>query len=147
MGDVLTFIEKAEKTLDEKKALELQKKIKKSGFDLEDFLEQLKAIKKMGPIAQIAEMIPGMSKLASRLPDGVQEAHMKKVEAIVLSMTPAERRNPNIIGGSRRKRIAKGSGTGTHDVNQLLNQFAQMQKLMKMGASGKIPKNMMGMFK
>jgi signal recognition particle subunit SRP54 len=147
MGDVLTFIEKAEKTLDEKKALELQKKIKKSGFDLEDFLDQLKAIKKMGPIAQLAEMIPGMGKLAAKLPDGVQEAHMKKIEAIVLSMTPEERCNPNIIGGSRRKRIAKGSGTGPHDVNQLLNQFAQMQKLMKMGANGKIPKNMMGMFK
>jgi signal recognition particle subunit SRP54 len=146
MGDVLTFIEKAEKTLDEKKALELQKKIRKSGFNLEDFLEQLKAIKKMGPIAQLAEMLPGMGKLAARLPDGAQEAQLKKVEAIVLSMTPQERQNPNIIGGSRRKRIARGSGTATHDVNQLLNQFAQMQKLVKMGANGKIPRNMMGMF-
>jgi signal recognition particle subunit SRP54 len=146
MGDVLTFIEKAEKTFDEKKALELQEKIKKTGFDLEDFLEQLKAIRKMGPIAQIAEMIPGVSKLASRLPDGAQEAQLKKVEAIVLSMTPQERRNPSIIGGSRRKRIARGSGTGTHDVNQLLNQFTQMQKLMKMGVRGKLPKNFMGMF-
>jgi len=146
MGDVLTFIEKAEKTFDEKKALELQEKIKKTGFDLEDFLEQLKAIRKMGPIAQIAEMIPGVSKLASRLPDGAQEAQLKKVEAIVLSMTPHERQNPSIIGGSRRKRIARGSGTGTHDVNQLLNQFSQMQKLMKMGVRGKLPKNLMGMF-
>src|SRR3989304_4663488 len=147
MGDVLTFIEKAEKTLDEKKAVELQQKLKKSGFNLEDFLEQLKAIRKMGPIAQLAEMLPGIGKLASKLPEGVQEAQLKKVEAIVLSMTPAERQNPNIIGGSRRKRIARGSGTGTHDVNQLLNQFSQMQKLMKMGASGKLPKNIMGMFK
>ncbi|MGD1119398.1 MAG: signal recognition particle protein, partial [Dehalococcoidales bacterium] len=146
MGDVLTFIEKAEKTLDEKKALELQKKIRKSGFDFEDFLEQLKAIKKMGPIAQLAEMIPGFGKLAAKLPDGAQEAQLKKAEAIVLSMTPEERKNPNIIGGSRRKRIAKGSGTATHDVNQLLNQFSQMQKLVKMGANGKIPRNMMGMF-
>jgi signal recognition particle subunit SRP54 len=147
MGDVLTFIEKAEKTIDEKKALELQKKIKTAGFDLEDFLEQLKAIKKMGPLAQLAEMLPGVSKIASRLPDGAQEAQLKKVEAIVLSMTPQERQNPSIIGGSRRKRIARGSGTGTYDVNQLLNQFQQMQKLMKMGASGKLPKNIMGMFK
>jgi len=147
MGDVLTFIEKAEKTLDEKKALELQKKIQKSGFNFEDFLDQLKAIRKMGPIAQIAEMLPGFSRLASKLPDGAQEAQLKKVEAIVLSMTPQERRNPSIIGGSRRKRIARGSGTATHDVNQLLNQFTQMQKLVKMGASGKLPKNMMGMFK
>ncbi len=146
MGDVLTFIEKAEKTFDEKKASELQKKIQKSGFNLEDFLDQLKTIRKMGPIAQIVEMLPGVSKLASRLPDGAQEAQLKKVESIVLSMTPEERRNPSIIGGSRRRRIARGSGTATHDVNQLLNQFAQMQKLMKMGMSGKLPKNMMGLF-
>jgi signal recognition particle subunit SRP54 len=147
MGDVLTFIEKAEKSFDEKKALELQKKIQKSGFNLEDFLDQLKTIRKMGPITQIIEMLPGVSKLASRLPDGAQEAQLKKVESIVLSMTPEERRNPSIIGGSRRRRIARGSGTATHDVNQLLSQFAQMQKLMKMGASGKIPRNMLGMFK
>jgi signal recognition particle subunit SRP54 len=147
MGDVLTFIEKAEKTLDEKKALELQKKIKTASFNLEDFLEQLKAINQMGPLAQLAEMLPGVSKIASRLPDGAQEAQLKKVEAIVLSMTSQERQNPSIIGGSRRKRIARGSGTGTHDVNQLLNQFQQMQKLMKMGMSGKLPKNIMGMFK
>jgi signal recognition particle subunit SRP54 len=147
MGDVLTLIEKAEKTFDEKKALELQKKIQKSGMNLEDFLDQLKTIRKMGPIAQIAEMLPGISRLASRLPDGAQEAQLRKVESIILSMTPEERRNPSIIGGSRRKRIARGSGTVTHDVNQLLNQFAQMQKFMKMGASGKLPKNIMGMFK
>jgi signal recognition particle subunit SRP54 len=147
MGDVLTLIEKAEKTFDEKKALELHKKIQRSGMNLEDFLDQLKAIQKMGPIAQIAEMLPGISRLASRLPDGAQEAQLKKVESIILSMTPRERQNPAIIGGSRRRRIARGSGTATHDVNQLLSQFAQMQKLMKMGASGKIPKNIMGMFK
>ena len=147
MGDVLTFIEKAEKTLDEKKALELQKKIQKSGFTLEDLLDQLKAIKKMGPIAQLVDMLPGMSKLASKLPDGAQEAQLKKVEAIIQSMTPQERANPSMIGGSRRKRIARGSGTATHDVNQLLNQFTQMQKIIKMGAGGKLPKNMMGMFK
>lgn len=147
MGDVLTFIEKAEKTLDEEKALALQKKVRSATFNLEDFLEQLRAIKKMGPIAQLAEMLPGMGKLASRLPDGAQEEQLKKVEAIVLSMTPEERQNPNIIGGSRRKRIANGSGTRTSDINQLLGQFQQMQKLMKMGAKGKIPKEFMGMFK
>ena len=147
MGDVLTFIEKAEQTLDEQKALELQKKIKSASFDLEDFLEQLKAIKKMGPIAQLAEMLPGVSKIASRLPDGAQEEQLKKVEAMILSMTPQERHNPAIIGGSRRRRIAQGSGTKPHDVNQLLNQFQQMQKLMKMGAKGKLPGNIMGMFK
>jgi signal recognition particle subunit SRP54 len=147
MGDVLTLIEKAEKTFDEKKALELQKKIQKSGMNLEDFLDQLKTIRKIGPIAQIAEMLPGINRLASRLPDGAQEAQLKKVESIILSMTPQERQNPGIIGGSRRRRIARGSGTATHDVNQLLSQFSQMQKLMKMGAGGKLPRNIMGMFK
>jgi len=147
MGDVLTFIEKAEKTLDEKKALELQKKIQKSGFTLEDLLEQLKAIKKMGPIGQIVDMLPGMSKLSGKVPEDAQEAHLKKIEAIIQSMTSEERNNPSIIGGSRRRRIARGSGTATHDINQLLNQFSQMQKLIKMGAGGKLPKNMMGMFK
>jgi signal recognition particle subunit SRP54 len=147
MGDVLTFIEKAEKTIDEKKAQELQKKVRTATFNLEDFLEQLKAIRKMGPIAQLAEMLPGFSRIASRLPDGAQEAQLKKVEAMILSMTPQERQNPSIIGGSRRRRIASGSGTKTHDVNQLLNQFQQMQKLMKMGVRGKLPGNIMGMFK
>ncbi len=147
MGDVLTFIEKAEKTLDEKKALELQKKIKTASFNMEDLLEQLKAIKKMGPIAQLAEMLPGVGRLAARLPDGAQEEQLKKVEAIIQSMTPQERSNPAIIGGSRRKRIARGSGTAAHDVNQLLNQFQQMQKIMKMGAGGKLPRNLTGMFR
>jgi signal recognition particle subunit SRP54 len=146
MGDVLTFIEKAEATLDEQKAKELQRKVKTASFDLEDFLTQLRALKKMGPMAQLAEMLPGMSKLASRLPDGAQEEQLKKVEAMILSMTPRERQNPAIIGGSRRRRIAQGSGVKPHDVNQLLNQFQQMQKLMKMGTRGKLPKNIMGMF-
>jgi signal recognition particle subunit SRP54 len=147
MGDVLTFIEKAEQTLDRKKAEELQKKVKTASFNLEDFLEQLGALRKMGPIAQLADMLPGMGRLASRLPDGMQEEHMKKVEAIIQSMTPYERQNPNVIGGSRRRRIARGSGTRTQDVNQLLNQFSQMQKVMKMGVKGKLPRNIMGMFK
>jgi signal recognition particle subunit SRP54 len=147
MGDVLTFIEKAEKTLDEQKAKELQKKVKTASFDLSDFLEQLKALKKMGPIGQLAEMLPGISKIANRLPDGAQEEQLKKVEAMILSMTPQERQNPGIIGGSRRRRIARGSGVKPHDVNQLLNQFSQMQKFMKMGSRGKLPRNLMGMFK
>jgi signal recognition particle subunit SRP54 len=147
MGDVLTFIEKAEKTLDEQKARELQKKLKTASFNLEDFLEQLRAMKKMGPISQLAEMLPGMSRIASRLPDGAQEEQLKKVEAIILSMTPGERQSPSIIGGSRRRRIARGSGVKPHDVNQLLNQFQQMQKLMKMGSHGKMPRNLMSMFK
>jgi len=147
MGDVLTFIEKAEQQLDEKKARELEKKVKTASFNLEDFLDQLGAIKKMGPLSQLADMLPGMGRIASKLPDGAQEDQMRKIEAIIQSMTPYERQNPNIIGGSRRRRIANGSGTRTQDVNQLLNQFSQMQKLMKMTAKGKLPKNLMGMFK
>jgi len=146
MGDVLTLIEKAEASFDEKQVQELKKKVQTATFDLEDFLDQLKAVRKMGPIGQILDMIPGFGKVAGRLTEGGEEKQLKKVEAIVLSMTPEERRNPSIIGGSRRRRIAKGSGTTPQDVNQLLNQFSQIQKLMKMGAKGKLPPNMLKAF-
>jgi signal recognition particle subunit SRP54 len=147
MGDVLTFIEKAEAAFDESQAEELKKKVEKASFDLEDFLSQLGAIKNMGPVGQLLDMLPGVSRLASKLPEGTEEKQLKKVEAIVLSMTPQERHNPTIIGGSRRRRIARGSGVKPYDVNQLLNQFQQMQKLMKMGVKGKLPRNLMGMFR
>jgi signal recognition particle subunit SRP54 len=146
MGDVLTFIEKAEKTFDEKRVKELEKKMRTASFNLEDFLSQLREIQKMGPVAQLVEMLPGASQLARRLPEGMEEKQLKKVEAMILSMTPEERRNPNIIDGSRRRRIAQGSGVKPQDINQLLNQFRQMQKLMKMGVGGKLPKNLRGMF-
>jgi len=146
MGDMLTFIEKAEKTFDQKRVKELEKKVKTASFTLEDFLDQLGEIQKMGPVAQLMEMLPGASKLANQMPDGMQEKQLKKVEAMIRSMTPEERRNPNIIDGSRRRRIARGSGVMTHDVNQLLNQFRQMQKLMKLGARGKLPGNLKGLF-
>jgi signal recognition particle subunit SRP54 len=147
MGDVLTFIEKAEATFGEQQAKELREKVQTATFDLDDFLSQLRAIKKMGPVAQLVEMLPGVSQLAGRLPEGMEEKQLKKVEAIILSMTPEERHNPNIIGGSRRRRIARGSGVKLQDINQLLNQFHQMQKLMKMGIKGRLPKNLMGMFR
>ncbi|MFC2066205.1 signal recognition particle protein [Chloroflexota bacterium] len=147
MGDMLTFIEKAEKTFDEGKAKELEKKVRAASFDLEDFLSQLRMIKKMGPIGQLVDMLPGVSKLAGRLPEGTEEKQLEKVEAIVLSMTPEERHNPGIIGGSRRRRIAQGSGVKPQDVNQLLNQFNKMQKFMKMGMSGKLPGNLRGMLR
>ncbi len=147
MGDVLTFVEKAEATFDEQRAEELKKKVQTASFGLDDFLSQLRAIKKMGPVAQLVEMLPGLSQLAGRLPEGTEEKQLKKVEAILLSMTPEERHNPVIIGGSRRRRIARGSGVTPQDVNQLLNQFQQMQKLMKMGVRGKLPRNLMGMFR
>jgi len=146
MGDVLTFIEKAEATFDEQQVKELEKKVKTATFDLDDFLSQLRAIKKMGPVAQLIDMLPGLPQMAKRLPEDMEEKQLKKIEAIILSMTPRERHNPTIIGGSRRRRIAKGSGTKPQDINQLLNQFHQMQKLMKMGIKGKLPRNLTGMF-
>jgi signal recognition particle subunit SRP54 len=146
MGDMLSFIEKAEKNFDEKRVKELEKKVKDASFDLEDFLGQLGEIQKMGPVAQLMEMLPGASKLARGMPDGMQEKQLKKVEAMIRSMTPGERQNPNLIDGSRRRRIARGSGVTTTDVNQLLNQFRQMQKLMKLGAKGKLPQNLKGLF-
>ncbi|MFC1995493.1 signal recognition particle protein [Chloroflexota bacterium] len=147
MGDMLTFIEKAEQTFDEKRAKELAKKVRTASFNLDDFLSQLKEIKKMGPLTQLVEMLPGLPQLSRQLPEGTEEKQLKKVEAIILSMTPEERHNSNIINGNRRRRIAQGSGVKPQDINQLLNQFHQMQKLMKTGIVGKLPRNFMGMFK
>jgi len=137
MGDMLTLIEKAEKVVDQQKAKEMEKKLRKATFNLEDFLEQLQQVKKMGPLSQLVEMIPGLSNIARRLPEGTDEKQLKKVEAIVFSMTPQERQHPEIIDGSRRRRIARGSGTSVQDINQLLNQFSQVRKLMKQMDSGK----------
>ncbi|MFP3975473.1 MAG: signal recognition particle protein [Dehalococcoidia bacterium] len=143
MGDMLSFIEKAEASLDQKKAQELEKKVRHAKFDLEDFLDQLQQVKKMGPVSQLLDMIPGGSKMMKNMPANasLDESKLKRVEAIVQSMTPEERHSPEIIDGSRRKRIARGSGMTPQDVNQLLNQFRQMQKLMKqMGSGKKMPK-------
>ncbi|MCI0441191.1 MAG: signal recognition particle protein, partial [Chloroflexi bacterium] len=138
MGDMLTLIEKAQTTFDEQQAIEMEKKIRQATFDLEDFLGQLQQLKKMGPISQIIEMIPGLSSVKGRMSsDDLDEGHLKKVEAIVYSMTPEERHKPEIIGGSRRRRIARGSGTTPQDVNQLLNQFNEMRKMLKQLSSGK----------
>jgi signal recognition particle subunit SRP54 len=117
MGDMLTFIEKAEKTFDEKRVKELEKKVKTASFTLEDFLDQLGEIQKMGPVAQLVEMLPGASKLAKQMPAGLEDKQLKKVEAMIRSMTPVERQNPNLIDGSRRRRIARGSGVTTQEVN------------------------------
>lgn len=146
MGDMLTLIEKAEAVFDEQQAKELKKKVQSAAFDLGDFLSQLRSVKKMGSVSQLMEMMPGLSKLASRLPEGTEENQLKKVEAIILSMTLEERSNPAIIGGSRRRRIARGSGTTPQDINQLLNQFSQMRKLMKMGTKGKMPSGLKSLF-
>ncbi len=146
MGDMLSFIEKAEATMDQKRALELEKKVRRASFDLEDFLEQMEQVKKMGPLSQLVDMIPGFSTASRKLPAGADERQLKKVEAIVLSMTPEERHKPEIIDGSRRRRIARGSGTTPQDVNQLLNQFRNMQKLVKQ-MSGKRTINPLSLFK
>ena len=138
MGDMLTLIEKAEATFDQDQALALEKKMRQATFDLEDFLGQFQQIKKMGSLSQIMEMIPGMSAMKGSLPAGeLDESQIKKVEAIIHSMTPQERHNPQVIGGSRRRRIARGSGTKPQDVNQLLNQFRQAQKMMRKMVTGK----------
>jgi signal recognition particle subunit SRP54 len=137
MGDVLSLVEKAQENIDEKQAAKLQEKLLKSQFTLEDFQEQLQQLKKMGPLDELMGMIPGMSKFKGMQP---QEKDLVKVEAIINSMTTKERQKPGGIDGSRKKRIAKGSGTNVADVNRLLKQFQQMQKMMKkMGKLGKMP--------
>jgi signal recognition particle subunit SRP54 len=128
MGDVLTLIEKAEQTIDHESAVAMAEKMRQANFTLEDFQAQLRQLKQMGPLDSLMSMIPGIK--GAKLPS-VDEGELTKVEAIISSMTPAERRNHVIINGSRRKRIARGSGTSVEDVNRLLKQFVQTQKLMK----------------
>jgi signal recognition particle subunit SRP54 len=141
MGDVLSLIEKAQENFDEKKAAELERKMKKNEFTLEDFLDQFSQVRNMGGFGKMMEMLPGVSGKVSedQLSDGEKE--MKYMEAIIFSMTPAERRDPSILNASRRKRIAAGSGTTVQDVNILIKQFEQMKEMMKklnnMGRSGK----------
>lgn len=144
MGDVLTLIEKTEKLLAGEQLRQAEKKLRAANFDLEDLLWQLRQLKKMGTIAQIAELLPGFSKISSKVLRGDEEDQMRRFEAIILSMTPEERRNPDIINGSRRRRIAQGSGTTPRDVNQLLNQYYQARKLTRMAAKGKMPYGLFG---
>ena len=142
MGDILSLIEKAEAAYDEKNAKELEKKIREQTFSLEDFLEQMRQLKKMGNLEQLLGMMPGVN--ASALKNAqVDEKQMGRIEAIILSMTPDERLRPELINGSRRKRIANGSGTSVEDVNKLLKQFEQMKKMMKQ-FSGMGKKRMFG---
>lgn len=131
MGDVLSLIEKAEQAIDLEQAKALEKKMRTEEFTLEEFLEQMRQLRKLGPLDQLLGMIPGMGNLKKMQGLEVNEKDMKRVEAIILSMTKKERRNPNIIDGSRRKRIAAGSGTQVQDVNRLLKQFTDAKKMMK----------------
>jgi len=134
MGDMLTLIEKAEQSFETDKAKDLEKKLKTNRFDLEDFLEQIKQMKNMGSMSDILSMIPGASKISEK---DIDEKQMVKTQAIIQSMTKKERANPQILNSSRRKRIAKGSGTDVVDVNRLINQFNSMKKMMKQFSGGK----------
>ena len=138
MGDVLSFIEKAEAQIDEDEAKELERKLRRNEFTFEDFLSQLKMMRKMGPLQSLLGMIPGFQGAALKNIK-VDERELDRIEAIVLSMTPLERRRPDLIKGSRRLRIARGSGTTVQHVNQLVKQFGQMQKMMKQLGKGKMP--------
>jgi signal recognition particle subunit SRP54 len=138
MGDVLSFIEKAERQVDADEAADLERKLRRNEFTLDDFLSQLKKIRRMGPLTNLLGMIPGLAgHQLSKMQ--VDEKEFDRVEAIILSMTPWERRHPEAIKGSRRLRIAKGSGTTVQQVNQLVKQFGEMRKLMKGISQGKMP--------
>lgn len=142
-GDIVTLVEKAQERFDEEKAIKLEQKIRKAQFTLEDFLDQLQEVKKMGPLNQVMGMLPGMNKVPQdAMPD---DKALVKIEAIIQSMTVEERQKPQVINGSRRKRIAMGSGTTVQDINKLMKQFEQMQKMMKsIGKGGGMGRLMQG---
>ncbi len=137
MGDVLTMIEKAEEVMDKEDAVRMEKKLRKGDFDLDDFLKQMRQVRKMGPLSSILGMLPGMGKMAKEIDQEATDKQLRHIEAIISSMTLTERHNPRIINASRKRRIARGSGTSVQDVNELLSQFRQMQRLMKQLRSGK----------
>ena len=148
MGDVLTLIEKAQEAVDEMQAREMERKFRQATFDLEDFLQQIQNVKKMGSLSQIMEMVPGLSQLSRRMPTAaLDDGQIKRVEAIIRSMTPEERRHPEMLNGSRRRRIARGSGTTPQDINQLLNQFRQTQKMVRQVSRSRNPRGLMDMFR
>lgn len=143
MGDIVTLVEKAQEQFDQVKAVKLEEKLRKSQFTLEDFLEQLHEVKKMGPLSQVLSMIPG----ANRIPNDVQvdDRALIRIEAMIQSMTREERARPSMINGSRRRRIALGSGTSVQEINRLLKQFEEMQKMMRRFSKGNMKKAMRGM--
>jgi signal recognition particle subunit SRP54 len=145
MGDVLSLIEKAEQAIDQDEAEELEAKLRKNEFTLDDFRKQLKTIRRMGPLESILGMIPGLGDLKQLAENKPDEKQMGRIEAIISSMTADERRNDKIINGSRRKRIALGSGTSVEEVNRLLKQFGEMKKMLQMFGGGGMPKLPKGM--
>lgn len=138
MGDILSLIEKAESSFDKNRAAEMEQKLRTASFNLEDFQEQFRQLKQMGPLTQILEMIPGFGSVSKELASADTDREMRRIEAIISSMTREERRNPQVINGSRKRRIAQGSGTTVQDVNALLQQFRQAQKMMKVFSRSKI---------
>ena len=146
MGDVVSLVERAQEAYDEKEAEKLAEKLQKDAFTLEDFLDQMQQVKKMGPLGNVMSMIPGLGGAAKQAQDAIDRGELGRVEAIIRSMTPAERAEPGILNASRRRRIAKGSGTSLPEVNRLVKQFGEMQKVMKMmrGKGGRIPGMPMG---
>jgi signal recognition particle subunit SRP54 len=139
MGDVLSLIERAQETIDEEEALKASAKLQQGKFDLEDFLTAMRQLKRMGPLRQVMEMIPGFNKMAAmpEMEEALEGDQMKRIEAIVLSMTKQERHTPEVLNGSRRKRIALGSGTTVQEVNQLMEQFGEMRTMIRQMSSGK----------
>ena len=148
MGDVLSLVERAEQVIDERQAKEMQRKMREASFGLDDFLDQLEQVKKMGSLSQVMSMLPGMSGAMNdpSVREAVEGEGLRRFEAIILSMTPQERASPDIITGRRRRRIADGSGTSVQDVNQLLKQFKQARQMMQMMSSGKMPAGLKGLF-
>jgi len=150
MGDVLTLIERAESALDQEKAQRAGERLLSGDFNLEDFLEQLGEVKKLGPMNQLLEMVPGMAKVSRDISPDVTDQQLQRIEAIINSMTFTERRNPKVLNASRKRRVARGSGTSVQEVNQLLAQFRQMQRMMKQLSGGKGQRalaNMLGGFR
>jgi signal recognition particle subunit SRP54 len=138
MGDVLSLIERAEESLDEQKAAEMEARLRRAEFTFDDFLENIKQVRKMGSLSSIIGMLPGASAMKQLKDVQVDDRQLDRIEAMIFSMTPQERRHPDVIGGSRRQRIARGSGVKVQDVNQLMKQYREMQKMVRMFSSGKM---------
>jgi signal recognition particle subunit SRP54 len=145
MGDVLTLVERAQEHFDEKQAAKMAEKLRKNSFTLQDMLDQMDQVRKMGPMGQIMEMIPGMGGYAKQAQESVDRGDLKRAEAIIRSMTPTERDDPNVLNAARRRRIARGSGTRLQDVNQLIKQFTELQKMMKQMSGGRLGRRIPGM--
>jgi signal recognition particle subunit SRP54 len=147
MGDILTLVERAQEHVDQKQAAKMEEKLRKATFTLEDMLDQLQQVQKMGPLGQVLGMIPGFGGMAKDAQAAVDRGELRQVEAIIRSMTPRERRDPSVLNASRRRRIATGSATTLTDVNRLVKQFGEMQKLMKQlsGSGGRrLPGGLVG---